>query len=197
MMIRISIFACGWLCLAPGLAPSLRAADPKADPKIEIASRGAPESAVFIRRSALDKIKLPQPRKINDKLTVTHATTGIIEKDPGGAGFLFVPSTDVPLKNGVQFGWLMLVDATVSEIEVVEEFSLPKKNQTWNVDPDQTKISDDGLTATTRDTHFFWDFLWRVWTIEDGDPDGRHAFKIALGGQPAADLSFDVRKPAR
>ena len=196
-MNRIGFLAFGWLMLSPGFVPSTRGADPKADPKIEIASRGAPETALFIRRSALDKIKLPQPRKISDKLTVTHATAGFIEKDASGAGYLFVPSAEVPLKNGVQFGWLMLVDSTLNDIEVGEEFSLPRKNQTWNVDPDQTSISDDGLTATTRDTHAFWDFLWRVWTIEDGDPDGRHAFKITLGGQPAAELSFEVRKPAR
>jgi hypothetical protein len=88
-----------------------------------------------------------------------------------------------------------MVDSTLDDVVVVEEFVLPKKNRTWSVDTDQTKLSEDGLTATTTDTHGFWNFLWRVWTLEDGDPDGTHKFKITIGGKPAAEFSFEIKKP--
>ncbi|MGI8604640.1 MAG: hypothetical protein ACR2OZ_16840 [Verrucomicrobiales bacterium] len=190
---RKNLLAAGWLLsLACGSV-----GESAEHPRIEIFSRGGPEGGLFIKRDALLKIKFPQPVKINERVAVTHGAVGYMEKDSKNGGYLFVPANEVPLKTGTQFGWLLMIDSKLDEIEVVEEFSLPRKNQTWNVDADQTKISQDGLTATTTDNRWFWNFLWRVWTLEEGDPDGMHKFKIRLAGKVAGEFAFEIKKTSK
>lgn len=173
---------------------SAGAAEPPAEPRFELFSRGPDGSAVVITKTNLDAIRLEKPVVISDALTVTHAGVGYFEKDGKSGPLMFRPSGEVPFKKGLGFGWVLKVDSSESQVQVEEQFTLPKKNGTWTVDPDTTRISDDGLTATTTEVHTFWDFLWRVWTLEEGDPDGPHSFAIKVGGKPVADLKFKILK---
>jgi len=170
------------------------AAEPPAEPRFELFSRGPDGSAVLISKTHLDAIRLEKPVVISDNLTVTHAGVGYFEKDGKSGPLMFRPASEVPHKKGLGFGWVLKVDSSESQIQVEEQFVLPKKNGTWTVDPDTTRISDDGLTATTTEVHTFWDFLWRVWTLEEGDPDGPHSFAIKVAGKPVADLKFKILK---
>ena len=169
-------------------------AEPAAEPKFEIFSRGPDGTAVMITKSNLEAIRLEKPVVVSEAMTVTHAGVGFFEKDGKSGPMIFRPASEVPFKKGLGFGWVLKVDSNESQVQVEEQFKLPKKNGTWTVDPDTTRISDDGLTATTTEVHTFWDFLWRVWTLEDGDPDGPHSFALKVGGKEVAELKFKILK---
>lgn len=181
-------------CFAAHAAGHAPAAEPPAEPRFELFSAGPEGTAVVISKTHLEAIKLKEPIVISDAVTITHAGVGYFEKDGKSGPTVFRPSSEVPFKTGQGFGWVMKVDATESQIAVEEKFTLPRKNGTWTVDTDTTKISDDGLTATTTETHTFWDFLWRVWTLEDGDPVGPHSFSLTVAGKPVAELKFTIIK---
>ena len=127
-------------------AGRVAAAEPPPEPRFELFSRGPAGTAVLISKSNLDAIKLENPVVISERLTITHAGVGFFEKDGKSGPMLFRPSSDVPFKKGLGFGWVMKVDSTESQVEVEEKFTLPEPNGTWTVDPENTKISDDGLT---------------------------------------------------
>ena len=183
------------LCVALGSAPVGLAEDKAApDPRLELFSLGPANTAVLITESNLAKIKLPAPLKISDALTITHVGAGVFEKEAKTGSMLFRPGDEVPLKTGLGFGWVMKVDSTENSVQVVEKFTLPKPNGKWSVDPDTTSVSDDGLTATTTEDHGFWDFIWRVWTLEEGDPDGPHSFTLKIAGKVVAELKFKIVK---
>lgn len=167
------------------------------DPLVELASRGTPETTVFIKKSDLAKIKLATPVVISPDLTVTHAGTGVYEVDKTTQGLRFIPTREVPLKPGNSFGWMLKVSTTLDQVRVSEKFTLPKKNGTWTVDPETTVISEDGLSATTTQYHTVWDTLWRVWTFEEGDPTGPHSFELSIQDKTAATLKFEITAPQR
>jgi hypothetical protein len=171
------------------------AAEPAAgETRHELFSAGPASTAVYVTASNLAKIKLAAPIKLSDSLTVTHIGVGVFEKEPNSGSMFFRPTTEVPLKTGLGFGWVMKVDSNDTSTQVVETFKLPRRNGTWSVDPNTTVVSDDGLTATTTEEHTFWDFLWRVWTLEDGDPDGAHSFGLKVAGKSVAELKFQIVK---
>lgn len=194
MKCSVSLIARLVAAVALAVVGSAPAAAPPPEPRFELFSSGAAETAVMISKPALDAIKLEKPVVISDTLTITHAGVGFFEKDGKSGPMMFRPSNEVPFKKGQGFGWVLKVDATDSQVPVEEKFTLPKQNGTWTVDPETTKISDDGLTATTTETHNCWDFLWRVWTLEEGDPDGAHAFALSVAGKPVAELKFTITK---
>ncbi len=186
----VVVLVCG--CVGGLLASRACAADTPAEPRFELFSRGPAGTAVMITKSHLDSIKLEEPVVISETLTVTHAGAGYFEKDGRAGPLMFRPASEVPFKVGQGFGWVLKADTTENQGEVVEKFMLPKKNGTWTVDPDTTSISDDGLTATTTEVHRFWDFLWRIWTLEEGDPEGSHSFSLTLSGKHVAELKFRI-----
>ena len=186
-----ALLLAGLAALTAGAEP---AAGPAPEPRFELFSRGPADTAVLISKSNLEAIKLATPVVVSDTLTITHAGVGYFEKDGKSGPMLFRPASEVPFKTGLGFGWVMKVDSSQSQVPVEERFTLPKKNGTWTVDPDTTKISDDGLSATTTEVHTYWDFLWRVWTMEEGDPDGPHAFALSVAGKPVAELKFTIKK---
>jgi hypothetical protein len=181
-------------CLAAVTAGAAPAAGPPPEPRFELFSRGPGGTAVLISKSSLEAIKLAKPLVVSDTLTITHAGVGYFEKEGKSGPTLFRPSSEVPFKTGQGFGWVLKVDSSQSQVPVEERFTLPKQNGTWTVDPDTTKISDDGLSATTTEVHTYWDFLWRVWTMEEGDPDGPHSFALSVAGKPVAELKFTIKK---
>lgn len=187
----LTLLAAGLLCTGGG--PALADEKP-AERRYELFSRGPAESSVLITHSDLEKIRLAEPVAISDDLVITHAGVGFFEKDGKTGPLMFRSSSEIPLKTGQNFGWVMKVDSTLRQAEVVEKFTLPRRNGKWTVDPETTQISADGLTATTTDRFNFWDFIWRIWTLEDGDPDGPHSFALSLGGKQAADLKFNIVK---
>lgn len=169
-------------------------AGPAPEPRFELFSRGPAGTAVLISKTHLEAIKLATPVVVSDTLTITHAGVGYFEKEGKSGPILFRPSSEVPFKAGQGFGWVLKVDSSQTQVPVEERFTLPKPNGTWTVDPDTTKISDDGLSATTTEVHAFWDFLWRVWTMEEGDPAGPHSFDLSVAGKPVAELKFTIKK---
>lgn len=188
---------CHVLALALGAWTAAPAEEPTADPLIELTSHGTTGMTVFIKKSDLAKMKLEQPVEVAPNLTVTHASAGLFEIDTASQKIRFIPTQKVPFKIGGAFGWLMKVSTTYHTLEVSETFTLPKKNGTWTVDPNTTTISEDGLSATTTDAHPLWDTLWRMWTFEDGDPQGPHSFEISLNKQKTVTLKFEVTAPSR
>lgn len=181
-------------CLLGAGGALAQAGEKPAERRYELFSRGPVESSVLITQSDLEKIKLAEPVVISDDLVITHAGVGFFEREGKTGPLLFRSSAEIPLKTGQGFGWVVKVDSSQRQTEVVEKFTLPRQNGKWTVDPETTQISNDGLTATTTDRFNFWDFLWRVWTLEDGDPDGPHSFGLSVGGKSLADLKFNIVK---
>ncbi len=181
--------------LFPAFADDPAPAPP--DPLVEVISGGTPETSVYVKKSDLAKIKLETPVVVSPQLTVTHAGVGKLEIDRKTRSMLFIPTTEVPLRTGASFGWLVKASTTLDQVTVAETFTLPKQNGTWSVDASRTTISDDGLSATTTYPQSIWDMVWNLWTFEDGDPDGPHAFELKIEDKPVATLKFDIVKPKR
>ena len=194
MKLHALVFSLAAMVL-PAVGGRLSAADEKPDPKVEIFSAGTPDSTFYIRRSTLDAIKLPEAKKMAS-VTVTHAATGYFEKDPKSDNWVFVATQEVPHKAGLKFGWVMWVQTTAVDCTVAESFTLPKSGNWTSFDADNTKISEDGKTATTTERTPVWDALWHAWTMEAGDPDGDHVFSLSVEGQEPLKLPFKIVKKA-
>jgi hypothetical protein len=173
-------------------APALRAEWP-----YEVLSGGTRETTFLIARDVFEKGKLAEPVKVDDDLVVTHAFVGWWQEEPKTKRFFLQTGSAVPLTAGQIFGWVLKVQTTRREVTLEEVFRLPERGQSWSVDQDRTTISDDGLSATTASQLPVWDFLYNLWTMEAGDPAGKHEFSLSIDDVKIADLPLEVKKPSR
>ena len=130
-----------------------------------------------------------------EKLQVLSAQAGLVGP-PAGAALQFIPSAELPLADGQEFGWRVTLKTTLKHVRVREELTLPAEPKTWG-DPEpgvKRKTSADGRTATTE-----WllkpssGVIQSTWTVTSGDPKGSWVLKLWIEDQPVQVLRLQAR----
>jgi hypothetical protein len=105
------------------------------------------------------------------------------------------PSKIVPLKEGQQYGWSMLLRTKKPKLKWREEFTLPSVPTIWNGDlSDATQsISQDKKTSViekevipTNGT------IESIWEVAPGDPSGHYIIKVTVDGDINQVFEFDI-----
>jgi hypothetical protein len=108
----------------------------------------------------------------------------------------FSASTTLPLRDGQEFGWRLLVKTNQPFVRVREELTLPAEPRTWgDPEPDiRRRTTPDGRTAITE-----WRLapvdgvLQSAWTVTRGDPAGTWVLKLKVEDQPERVLRLQAR----
>lgn len=125
-----------------------------------------------------------QPRA---DVQVLKAEVGLLGPRDAAGLQRFTPSALLPLRDGQEFGWRLVVRTRQPFVRVREELTLPAEPRTWG-DPEpeiQRRTTPDGRTAIT---------LWRLapqdgvlqsaWTVTTGDPPGTWVLTLTVEDQP-------------
>jgi len=156
----------------------------------------------YLVRSAFLGMVLPQEiwdilphldLQVADDLRVTYAYFGIFEIADQDS--FFFPTNQVPYREGLEYGWLMILETTRASICWREEYQLPDQPRSWgSVEAGgDTTISADGRTATTEICQDATDMvIGNSWILLNGDPLGAHELRIFIEGMPVKTFEFVV-----
>lgn len=108
----------------------------------------------------------------------------------------FQPGRHLPLRDGQEFGWRIVVKTNKPFVRVREELTLPAEPRTWgDPEPDiKRRTSPDGRTAITE-----WRLapvngvLQSAWTVTTGDPPGTWVMKLQVEDQPERVFRLQAR----
>ncbi len=156
----------------------------------------------YLVRSAFLGMELPQEiwdtlphldLQLADDLRVIYAYFGIFELDDQGS--FFFPTDQVPYREGLEYGWIMILDSTRGSVCWREEYELPAPPRSWGTveTGGDTTIAKDGRTATTEFCQDAADqVLGNSWILQNGDPLGPHEMRIYVDGVPVRTFEFVV-----
>jgi hypothetical protein len=108
----------------------------------------------------------------------------------------FSPGTLLPLRDGQEFAWRLVVKTNKPFVRVREELTLPAEPRTWgDPEPDiRRRTTHDGRTAITE-----WRLapvdgvLQSAWTVTTGDPPGTWVLKLKVEDQPERVFRLQAR----
>jgi hypothetical protein len=131
-----------------------------------------------------------------DGVQVLQAEVGLFGPRDDLGRQSFQPGTRVPLRDGQEFGWRIVVKTNKPFVRVREELTLPAEPRTWgDPEPDiKRRISPDGRTAITE-----WRLapvngvLQSAWTVTAGDPPGTWVMKLKVEDQPERVFRLQAR----
>lgn len=111
----------------------------------------------------------------------------------------FTPAAVLPLRDGQEFGWRLVVKTRQPFVRVREELTLPAEPRTWgDPEPDvKRRTTPDGRTAITE-----WRLapqdgvLQSAWTVTTGDPPGTWVLTLTVEDQPPRVFRLQARPPA-
>ena len=179
----------GVLLLFASLAPATADQAKKTDPgeiKVTIALGENGKTAIFIRKKHIPALKLKEAVKVADDLKITHAGTCKFIQNKDGT-MEVVPAKEIPMEPQKRFGWVFRAATKRDKIAFYELFTVPKAPN-WNKN---VTVSGDPNTAKTDIDAPVWDWIWRNWFFEDGDPTGKHLFTLKIEDK-AIGLEFQV-----
>jgi len=154
----------------------------------------------YLVRSAFLGMELPQEiwdtlphldLQVADDLRVTYAYFGIFELADQDS--FFFPTDQVPYREGLEYGWLMILETTRASICWREEYELPAPPRSWgSIEAGgDTTISEDGRTATTEICQDTADkVIGNSWILQNGDPLGPHEMRIYVESVPVKTFEF-------
>jgi tetratricopeptide (TPR) repeat protein len=131
--------------------------------------------------------------QIAEDVFINYGYFGIVVMDDQG-GFFF-PTDEVPYREGVEYGWMMVVDTSRTSLNWEEQFELPAPPQSWGTIEAGgfTTISADGRTAVTEgSTELVETVIGNSWLLERGDPLGAHEIRIYVEGEYVTTFEFVV-----
>ncbi len=161
----------------------------KPDPgekKVTIALGENGKPSVYIRKKHISKLKLKEVVEVAEDLKITHAGTCMFIQKKDGT-MEVVPAKEIPMEPKKRFGWVFRANTTRDTLAFYELFTVPK-DPNWNKN---VSVSGDPKTAKTDLEEPVWDWVWRNWYFEDGDPLGKHMFTLKIE-EKAIGLEFEV-----
>ena len=135
------------------------------------------------------------PARPAANVIITQAQAGLLGP-PAAAAAQFVPSAQLPLQDGQEFGWRMQLKTKLTQVRVREELTLPTEPRTWG-DPEpglKRRTSADGRTATTELLLMPVDGVIQfTWTVTRGDPAGAWVLKVQVEDLPAQTFRLQAK----
>ena len=111
----------------------------------------------------------------------------------------FEPSRTIPLKDGQEYGWFLILKTSRPTVTWREEFTLPSAPQSWGTGEDQgrQRISVDRTTSTTERTVPLDErgLVLNRWAVAPGDPAGRYEIRVFVDGVLVRTFEFEVERP--
>jgi len=140
-----------------------------------------------------------QPQARPAAVQVLRAEVGLLSAPDTAGRQAFTPGTVLPLRDGQEFAWRLVVKTTQPFVRVREELTLPAEPRTWgDPEPDiQRRTTPDGRTAITQ-----WRLapqdgvLQSAWTVTTGDPPGTWVLTLTVEDQPPRVFRLQARPPA-
>jgi hypothetical protein len=130
---------------------------------------------------------------------VLKAEVGLLSAPDEAGRQRFTPAAVLPLRDGQEFAWRLVVKTRQPFVRVREELTLPAEPRTWgDPEPDiQRRTTPDGRTAIT---------MWRLapqdgvlqsaWTVTTGDPPGTWVLTLTVEDQAPRVFRLQARPPA-
>ena len=131
-----------------------------------------------------------------DDVVVLRAEVGLLGPRDAAGRQPFTPGTLLPLRDGQEFAWRLVVKTKRPFVRVREELTLPAEPRTWgDPEPDvRRRTTPDGRTAITE-----WRLapvdgvLQSAWTVTTGDPPGTWVLKLKVEDQPVREFRLQAR----
>ncbi len=129
-------------------------------------------------------------------VVVLRAEVGLLGARDEAGRQPFRPGTLLPLRDGQEFAWRLVVKTNRPFVRVREELTLPAEPRTWgDPEPDvKRRTTPDGRTAITE-----WRLapvdgvLQSAWTVTTGDPPGTWVLKLKVEDQPERVFRLQAR----
>ena len=130
------------------------------------------------------------------EVVVLRAEVGLLGARDEAGRQRFSPGTQLPLRDGQEFAWRLVVKTNKPFVRVREELTLPAEPRTWgDPEPDiRRRTTPDGRTAITE-----WRLapvdgvLQSAWTVTTGDPPGTWVLKLKVEDQPERVFRLQAR----
>lgn len=140
--------------------------------------------------------KAPTRAPAADEVQVLKAEVGLLGALDASGRQPFRPGTLLPLRDGQEFAWRLVVKTNKPFVRVREELTLPAEPRTWgDPEPDiKRRTTPDGRTAITE-----WRLapvdgvLQSAWTVTTGDPAGTWVLKLKVEDQPERVFRLQAR----
>ncbi len=138
----------------------------------------------------------PRAPAATPEVQLLKAEVGLLGPRDAAGRQAFAPGTSLPLRDGQEFAWRLVVKTTKPFVRVREELTLPAEPRTWG-DPEpevKRRTTPDGRTAITE-----WRLapvdgvLQSAWTVTTGDPAGTWVLKLKVEDQPERVFRLQAR----
>ena len=142
---------------------------------------------------------LPAGTAVAQGVQVLRAEVGLLAPRDAAGHQAFTPAGVLPLRDGQEFAWRLVVQTRQPFVRVREELTLPAEPRTWgDPEPDiRRRTTPDGRTAITE-----WRLaprdgvLQSAWTVTAGDPPGTWVLTLKVEDQPPRVFRLQARPPA-
>ncbi len=134
-----------------------------------------------------------QLKIISEDVQIVRAEFGLFKKTANGQSF--VPAKTVPLVEGQEYGWMIVLKTKKPLIKWREEFTLPYAPATWGDAEAQGlhTVSKDGrVSVMEREVSPVDGLIFNVWTVAAGDPQGHHLIRVLIDKRYERVFEFDV-----
>jgi hypothetical protein len=135
-----------------------------------------------------------QLKTISEDVQIVRAEFGLFKNTAKGKSF--VPANTVPLVEGQEYGWMIVLKTKKPTIKWREEFTLPYPPITWGDAEAQGfhSVSKDGrVSVMEREISVVDGLIFNIWTVATGDPQGHHLMRVLIDNRYERFFTFDVQ----
>lgn len=136
-----------------------------------------------------------QLKIVSEDIQIVRAEFGLFKQDNAG-NQSFVPAKTVPLVEGQQYGWMIVLKTKKPTIKWREEFTLPYAPATWGDAEAQglhTVSTDGRVSVMEREISPVDGVIFNSWTVAAGDPQGRHVMRVLIDNRYEQIFEFYVQ----
>lgn len=154
-------------------------------------------SDVAIAYERSDKFTELERLLSSKKVVVKKAEFGRLKTGKNGKS-TFIPTTKIPLKEGIIYGWRIHLQGYEGKLTWQEVLTLPKPPLSWGTDNGKHFfLSPDGTKSVIKRTNFVKKgMVDNFWTVSSGDPVGKHSIEVYAGKHRLATFRFELVRPS-
>jgi hypothetical protein len=136
-----------------------------------------------------------QLKIVSEDIQIVRAEFGLFKQDNAG-NQSFVPAKTVPLVEGQEYGWMIVLKTKKPTIKWREEFTLPYAPATWGDVEAQglhTVSTDGRISVMEREISPVDGLVFNSWTVAAGDPQGRYVMRVLIDNRYEQIFEFYVQ----